>query len=148
MGLNKDNRCIAEPQPEDGSGDKPGSLSGCAAASGCFIAGGGTGGHLFPGIAIAEEFLRRNPSHRILFIRHGTGPRKEDSERAGAPPPDTLAWKGGRGEAQLSPGEPSRRSPGGLVASFRILREFGPDIVVGVVVTPRDRRSSPPGSWG
>ena len=32
------------------------------------IAGGGTGGHLFPGIAIAREFLRRDPENRITFI--------------------------------------------------------------------------------
>ena len=32
------------------------------------IAGGGTGGHLFPGIAIADEFLKQNPETRIDFI--------------------------------------------------------------------------------
>ncbi|MEA3333006.1 MAG: undecaprenyldiphospho-muramoylpentapeptide beta-N-acetylglucosaminyltransferase [Pseudomonadota bacterium] len=31
------------------------------------FAGGGTGGHLFPGIALAEEFLRREPKTKIVF---------------------------------------------------------------------------------
>ena len=35
------------------------------------VAGGGTGGHLFPGVAIAEEFLRRSQRSEILFV--GTG---------------------------------------------------------------------------
>jgi UDP-N-acetylglucosamine--N-acetylmuramyl-(pentapeptide) pyrophosphoryl-undecaprenol N-acetylglucosamine transferase len=37
------------------------------------IAGGGTGGHLYPGIAVAEEFLRRDPSNSVLFVgaEHG-----------------------------------------------------------------------------
>lgn len=32
------------------------------------IAGGKTGGHLFPGIAIAEEFLARNSGNEVLFV--------------------------------------------------------------------------------
>lgn len=32
------------------------------------IAGGGTGGHIFPALAIANEFKRRDPSVEILFV--------------------------------------------------------------------------------
>jgi len=32
------------------------------------ITGGGTGGHLFPGIAIAREWLGRHPENRVLFV--------------------------------------------------------------------------------
>lgn len=32
------------------------------------VAGGGTGGHLFPGIAIAKAFCRKLPGSRVLFI--------------------------------------------------------------------------------
>ena len=32
------------------------------------ISGGGTGGHIFPAIAIANEIKRTNPSVAILFV--------------------------------------------------------------------------------
>ena len=32
------------------------------------VAGGGTGGHLFPGIAIAKAFCKKKPGTRVLFI--------------------------------------------------------------------------------
>jgi|SRR5262245_6541496 len=37
------------------------------------IAGGGTGGHVFPGLAIAQELRRRDPSREILFLGSTSG---------------------------------------------------------------------------
>ncbi|WP_172677128.1 glycosyltransferase, partial [Salidesulfovibrio brasiliensis] len=36
---------------------------------------GGTGGHIFPAIAVADEARRRNPDCRILFLG-GSGPER------------------------------------------------------------------------
>jgi uncharacterized protein (DUF2237 family) len=35
------------------------------------MAGGGTGGHLFPAIAIAQAFRLRHPGNRVLFVNAG-----------------------------------------------------------------------------
>ena len=37
------------------------------------IAGGGTGGHLYPGIAVAEELRRRDPSTQVSFVGTARG---------------------------------------------------------------------------
>ncbi|MEO7672711.1 MAG: glycosyltransferase, partial [Pyrinomonadaceae bacterium] len=32
------------------------------------IAAGGTGGHIYPGIAVAKEMMRRNSESEVLFV--------------------------------------------------------------------------------
>jgi len=95
------------------------------------IAGGGTGGHLFPGIAIAEEVLSRNDRSDVLFI--GTGNAFEQS---------VLGQKGFKLAAITIQGLKNRgivnqvkalmMMPASLVASGSILKAFGPDLVLGV----------------
>jgi UDP-N-acetylglucosamine--N-acetylmuramyl-(pentapeptide) pyrophosphoryl-undecaprenol N-acetylglucosamine transferase len=98
---------------------------------GMVIAGGGTGGHLFPGIAIAEEFLRRDPSNRILFIGTDRGVEKRILPQLGLSL-RTLAVEGIKGRGVLRSMGALAKLPGSLAASWRILREFSPAVVVGV----------------
>ena len=42
-------------------------------ADACVIAGGGTGGHLYPGIAVARELLARRPDARMSFAGTARG---------------------------------------------------------------------------
>ncbi|MCR5169989.1 MAG: undecaprenyldiphospho-muramoylpentapeptide beta-N-acetylglucosaminyltransferase [Desulfovibrio sp.] len=44
---------------------------------------GGTGGHIFPALAVAEELRRRHPGIGILFMGSDYGPEKRLCERAG-----------------------------------------------------------------
>jgi UDP-N-acetylglucosamine--N-acetylmuramyl-(pentapeptide) pyrophosphoryl-undecaprenol N-acetylglucosamine transferase len=95
------------------------------------IAGGGTGGHLFPGIAIAEEVLGRNPRNRVLFIGTERGLEKVILGRTGYPL-RFLKVEGLKGRGALQTAAALLKIPGSLVASFRIIRDFCPDIVIGV----------------
>jgi UDP-N-acetylglucosamine--N-acetylmuramyl-(pentapeptide) pyrophosphoryl-undecaprenol N-acetylglucosamine transferase len=47
------------------------------------IAGGGTGGHLFPGIAVADELVRRDPATRVVFAGTPKGLESRLVPRAG-----------------------------------------------------------------
>jgi UDP-N-acetylglucosamine--N-acetylmuramyl-(pentapeptide) pyrophosphoryl-undecaprenol N-acetylglucosamine transferase len=47
------------------------------------FAGGGTGGHIFPGLAMAQEFQKRLPQARIVFIGTARGLEKDIVPRYG-----------------------------------------------------------------
>jgi UDP-N-acetylglucosamine--N-acetylmuramyl-(pentapeptide) pyrophosphoryl-undecaprenol N-acetylglucosamine transferase len=49
------------------------------------VAAGGTGGHLFPGIAVADELRRRRPERRIVFVGTPRGLEKRLVPNAGYP---------------------------------------------------------------
>jgi UDP-N-acetylglucosamine--N-acetylmuramyl-(pentapeptide) pyrophosphoryl-undecaprenol N-acetylglucosamine transferase len=95
------------------------------------IAGGGTGGHLFPGIAIAEEFLKRDRAHNILFIGTERGLEKRILGNLGLPL-HTLTVEGIKGKGVYKGLSALLKIPGSLIESCKMIREFGPDIVIGV----------------
>jgi UDP-N-acetylglucosamine--N-acetylmuramyl-(pentapeptide) pyrophosphoryl-undecaprenol N-acetylglucosamine transferase len=95
------------------------------------MAGGGTGGHLFPAIAIAEAFLEINPLNTILFVSTGRAFEKmvlaEHGFRLECITAEGIKGKGIRHQLRAL-----SRLPKGVLESLKILRSFVPDLVVGV----------------
>ncbi len=93
------------------------------------IAGGGTGGHLFPGIALAEEVRRQGGEVLFVGTEHGIEARVLPS---GGWPLQIVPARGikGRGVGGLLLGLSDL--PRAYLGSRRILARFDPDVVVGV----------------
>jgi UDP-N-acetylglucosamine--N-acetylmuramyl-(pentapeptide) pyrophosphoryl-undecaprenol N-acetylglucosamine transferase len=95
------------------------------------IAGGGTGGHLYPGLALAEEVKTRHPRNDVLFVGSPRGIEVRAVPKAGFPleliDVGPIKRQGFKGTLKGMFGLP--RS---LWQSMRILRRFDPDVVFGV----------------
>lgn len=94
------------------------------------IAGGGTGGHLFPGIAVAEELKRRNGEAEVLFIGTEKGIEARVVPREGHPI-RLLKAEGVLGKSPFRKLLAAWRLVGSLLAARAIFRETMPDVVVG-----------------
>ena len=95
------------------------------------IAGGGTGGHLFPGIAVAEEIRARTPHSRVLFISRGNDFEHAALARAGFPL-ESIAVEGLKGRGRWNQVRGLCRLPKAVVQSVRRLWGFRPDLVIGL----------------
>jgi UDP-N-acetylglucosamine--N-acetylmuramyl-(pentapeptide) pyrophosphoryl-undecaprenol N-acetylglucosamine transferase len=95
------------------------------------IAGGGTGGHLFPGIAIAQEFCARHPLNRVLFVGSGRPLEKAALARVGFPLA-TLAIEGIKGRGFFRQLKAGAKIPAAIWQAARILLREKPQVVIGV----------------
>jgi UDP-N-acetylglucosamine--N-acetylmuramyl-(pentapeptide) pyrophosphoryl-undecaprenol N-acetylglucosamine transferase len=95
------------------------------------IAGGGTGGHLFPGIAVAEEFLARDPANQVLFVGTARGIESRAVPAAGYPL-ELISAAGIRGKGTFSQMKGTAMMLYGYAQSRKILKAFRPDMVLGV----------------
>lgn len=94
------------------------------------IAGGGTGGHLFPGMAVAEELKRRDPSIEILFIGSESGIEARVIPGAGYPI-RLLRTQGVLGKDLMGKAVSLFRMARATKACMDIYEEAKPDIVIG-----------------
>ena len=93
------------------------------------ISGGGTGGHIFPAIAIADALKRRFPEADILFI--GAKGRMEMERVPKAGYPIEGLWISGFTK-DLSALSLPFKLISSLTKARRILKRFQPDVVIGV----------------
>ena len=95
------------------------------------IAGGGTGGHLFPGIAIADALATRDKKNRVLFV--GTGKPFEISVLSKtAFKYKSITAEGIKGRGLWRQIVSVLKIPKGIFESIMILKDFRPDLVIGV----------------
>ncbi len=95
------------------------------------ITGGGTGGHLFPGIAIARAFQQRHADTAILFV--GTGRELERRVVDNAGYRHAIIRVGGlKGLGLFRKLRSLASLPGALLHAGAILRGFRPAVVIGV----------------
>lgn len=95
------------------------------------IAGGGTGGHLFPGIAIAQSIQRKNPESRIRFVGSGRPLEKKVLSEAGFAL-SVIPVEGIKGRGWWRQAKVVFRLPLALLESVFILLRHWPQVVIGM----------------
>jgi len=96
------------------------------------ISGGGTGGHIYPAIAIAQEFIRRYPTGTVVYIGKTGGREEQVVAKTNLP----IQFCG-----IAAQGFPRRISPKlftaiyrtmvGCMQAMKIVKKYKPDVVIG-----------------
>jgi UDP-N-acetylglucosamine--N-acetylmuramyl-(pentapeptide) pyrophosphoryl-undecaprenol N-acetylglucosamine transferase len=94
------------------------------------IAGGGTGGHLFPAVAVGEAMVRERPHTEVLFVGTTAGLEARWMPRSGLRY-ELFAVHGIRGHSAIERLRATREFVAAIAQARRLLRSFGADLVVG-----------------
>lgn len=95
------------------------------------IAGGGTGGHIYPAIAIAQEFLARDSNRRAIFVGTKYGLEKTIVPRAGFPI-EFISVGGLKGKGALELLKNLGQLPVGFVQAWKVVARHRPSVLLGV----------------
>ncbi|MBI4768330.1 MAG: undecaprenyldiphospho-muramoylpentapeptide beta-N-acetylglucosaminyltransferase [Deltaproteobacteria bacterium] len=95
------------------------------------IVGGGTGGHLFPAIALAEAFMKRDPENQVRFV---VTRRPLDAEVLGRRglPFRVLNVEGIKGQGAAGKIRSMSLLPRAFKESLEMIEEIRPEVVLGV----------------
>ncbi len=94
------------------------------------ISGGGTGGHIYPAIAIADEIMKRDPNAKIIFV--GAEDKMEMQKVPAAGYQIKGLWISGLSRRfSLDLLKFPFKVFSSLLSSKKIINEFRPDIVIG-----------------
>ncbi len=94
------------------------------------IAAGGTGGHLYPGIAVARRFAARCPGTEVLFVGHRGGLEERLLPREGFKV-STVTVQALQGRSRLAQGQALGVLGLGTLQAMRLLWRVRPHLVVG-----------------
>ncbi|HYH85560.1 MAG TPA: undecaprenyldiphospho-muramoylpentapeptide beta-N-acetylglucosaminyltransferase [Pyrinomonadaceae bacterium] len=94
------------------------------------IAAGGTGGHIYPGIAVAKEVMRRDASSAVRFVGTARGLETRLVPQAGFEL-SLIESAGLKNVGLAGKVKGMMLLPKSLLAARRLIRSYGPDVVVG-----------------
>jgi UDP-N-acetylglucosamine--N-acetylmuramyl-(pentapeptide) pyrophosphoryl-undecaprenol N-acetylglucosamine transferase len=95
------------------------------------IAGGGTGGHLYPGIAVAREVIARVPGAQVTFVGTTSGIEVRVIPREGFAL-ETIRSAGLKGKSLAALARGVSLLPASALDAWRVISRRRPSIVIGV----------------
>ena len=94
------------------------------------IAAGGTGGHIYPGIAVAQEIVRRDANSFVRFVGTARGLESKLVTAAGFEL-SFIDISGLKSVGALARARGVALLPRGIYSAARLIRQIKPDVVVG-----------------